>query len=171
MVRGYQQSRQKHRTGISTGSSCQSPRVHRSSITSSLYKVITSKESKAKQCKTVIREGHCQWSPMKTSKELQGKPMQEHPLSTLFCIILLFFQTSCVFSIISSSKTSLALSPAASRNTPHVCSQLNILSHECFSQIYSHRTVSRKTSHDTTKSWNQKIPLHKSHPMWGNISK
>lgn len=51
------------------------------------------------------------------------------------------------------------------------CSQQNNLPCICLSKTSSYKTVSRKTSHDTTKSWNQKIPLHKSHPMWGNISK
>lgn len=99
-------------------------------------------EASASSAKTsVFSEDHRQQSPAKTGKELQGEPMLEPcPLSVGLYLYLYPFQISHV------------LSTVCSRKTSRVCSQENILSWVCFGKTSSHKTVSRKTSHDTTES-------------------
>ena len=68
----------------------------------SLYEV--TKEGKVNQCHSILSEDFPQQSPTKTSKELQGEPVQEcHPLSVR--LNLNSFQPSCVLSSIHSNKT------------------------------------------------------------------
>ena len=50
------------------------------------------------------------------------------------------------------AKSHMPFPKASSRKTPCLCSPSNILLHVCFSQTSSHKTASRRTSHDTTES-------------------
>lgn len=77
------------------------------------------KRSKLNQCQSIISEAQGQWSPVRTSKGLQGEPMQEH--RPVYWVISMLFPTITYLSRVCSSKTS------------------------------SYKTVSRKTSHDTTE--------------------
>ena len=92
------------------------------------------KESKASQWKSVFSKGQCHRSRRKTSKELQGEPMQEcYSLSVE--LYLYSFQIPCVLSNNYSTKTSHGLSPGSLQVKHHV----SVLSKTCF-----HKTISRK---------------------------
>lgn len=82
-----------------------------------LQQVKTSKESKAKQCKSTA---HC---------------LLRYTYS---------FQTSHVFQESIPAKHHMPFRQATSRKAPHICSQKNILPNVCFRKTSSQKTVSRK---------------------------
>lgn len=117
------------------------------------YEVTTSEDQQRKQGKPIqeyFSEDQCQRNPMKTSKELQGKPMQgHHPPGVCWVILRLFPNITCPLKPLL-QQTSHSLSPGSfQKNT---CLFSAKYSHVCFCKTSSHKTASRKISHDTFES-------------------
>jgi hypothetical protein len=102
-------------------------------------------ESKRSQCKSVVSEDQRQGSPT-ASKELQSKPMPEYHLLSVGLYKenkpYILFKYPVSSQVSASVKHHLPFHHAASRKTLCVC----------FSKTSVHKTVSRKTSQDRTKS-------------------
>ena len=89
----------------------------------------------------IISEYQHQSSPVKTSKE-----WQVNTELTVVCGVVYTFSKHHVFSQVSTlAKHHITLSQAASRKTSCVCVSAS-------AKTSSHKTVSRKTSHDTTEA-------------------
>ena len=164
----------KPHSGISHGSSIQknpqgsenlpksleAARIHQNTTRSSwcifLYEFMTKDYYLGRQGKLMPQ--HHQWKPMKqspvkTSKELQADPV---PHSTIHCLLgytyTIPIQMSHILSRVYSSKTLSALFPGSFQKKHQLCSQQNIFPHVCHNKKYLYKTVSRTTSHDTSKS-------------------
>jgi hypothetical protein len=97
---------------------------------------------------------------MKTSKDLQGKTMQEHHqlsvklyfLYMSIYVLYMFFKNYVSSQASTPAKHHMPFHQVASRKASRVCSQQNILSRVRSRKTSSHKRTSRKISYDTTES-------------------